>query len=362
MNAGWGLGQSIVDGEVEADTYRVDRQTLALLEQRVGHKATRTGAGPEASRETVPEHQQQAPCLTAEQAAAVGQLALRAEAIIGRPVDVEWALRANAVWLLQARPITALPAMPAPTPPGETAQPAVGTPTAPVPTPAEVAASAQVGPSALFPFAWPDVHAATVHWQLSGADQPRTEVLRPLDQDVSAAFSRTFERAAVIGGRPRYQTAWYVNGYEYTAEVANPRPEADQALCREALEQTATALAERGESYNRTVWFPAIDAGNSRLAAVAVDALAPPDLAAHLEEALQWYERLWTWHWLWPQDGPARRFKQFYKQHFGEPATGQAASSEQALDAEAQELLTYEPNMLTQAIDGLLELAGTVQH
>jgi pyruvate,water dikinase len=70
---------------------------------------------------------------------------------------------------------------------------------------------------------------------------------------------------------------------------------------------------------------------------------------------------LWTWHWLWPQDGPARRFKQFYKQHFGEPATGQAAASEQALDAEAQELLTYEPNLLTQAIDGLIELAGTVQ-
>jgi phosphohistidine swiveling domain-containing protein len=213
----------------------------------------------------------------------------------------------------------------------------------------------------LFPFTWPDAQAPAVHWQLYSIDQRRTEAIRPLEQDVRATFSGTFERAAVICGRPRYQRTWYVNGFEYTAEVENPRPEVDQALCREALEQTAAALAERGEAYNRTVWFPAIDAGNARLAVVDVDALALPDLAAHLEETLQWYERLWTWHWIWPQDGPARRFKQFYKQHFGQPVTGQVAASEQALDAEAQELLTYEPNLLTQAIDGLIELAGTIQ-
>src|ERR671938_387759 len=35
VNAAWGLGQSIVDGEVEADTWLLDRETLAAVERTV---------------------------------------------------------------------------------------------------------------------------------------------------------------------------------------------------------------------------------------------------------------------------------------------------------------------------------------
>ena len=372
VNATWGLGQSIVAGEVEADTYLVDRQTLAVVERRLGQKRTRTGAGPAPPREAVPELLQRAPCLTAEQAAAVGRLALRAEAVIGGPADVEWALLRDTVWLLQSRPITALPALPAISPPApaqEAPSPIGSAASAPSDPPAGAPAPELAGPTAAFPFAWPDEHAATVHWRLGSADQRRTEVLRPLEQDVRAVWYRAHEAAAVVCGRPRYQIAWCVNGYEYVGEVANPRSEADQALCREALEQVGAALAERGESYRHAVLFPAIDAGNARLAAVNVDALPPPELAAHLGEALRWYEHLWTAHWTMPREGPLQRYMQWYKQHFGGPLTGSAAAaaaptgapSEQALEEEARALLTYEPNLLTEAVAGLIELARTVQ-
>jgi rifampicin phosphotransferase len=45
----------------------------------------------------------------AEQARAVADLARRAEAIFGTPQDVEWAIAGGELWMLQARPMTALP-------------------------------------------------------------------------------------------------------------------------------------------------------------------------------------------------------------------------------------------------------------
>lgn len=193
------------------------------------------------------------------------------------------------------------PAGEAPSPPGSTTPASAGLPD-------EAPGKALAGPTAAFPFVWPDEQASKVTWQLRSIDQRRTEVLRPLEQDVRAVWSRTHERAAVICGRPRYETAWYVNGYEYIGEVANPRSEADQALCREALEQVGAALAERGQSFRPDVQLPPIEAGNARLAAVEVDALAPPELAVYLVDALRWYERLWTEHWTGAQDSPVRRF------------------------------------------------------
>lgn len=374
VNACWGLGQSIVDGAVEADTYLVERHSLAVSERHVGRKATRTGEGPAAARAAVPEHLQQAPCLTTAQAAAVAQLALATEAVVGGPADVEWALRDGTVWLLQARPITTLAARPltsASVPDGEAQVADRSNNNAPAASAATDGApdTVFVGATAAFPFAWPDEQAPKRHWQLGTGDRPREAVLRPLEQEVRAVGYRAVAAAAFLCGRPRYRVAWYVNGYEYTADIANPRPESEQALCREALDQVGAALAERGESYRRAVQFPSIDAGNARRAAVDVEGLAPTELAAHLDDALRWFEQLWTQHWIGTQDSPVRRFLQLYTQHFGKPgsaggapSTGAAGvPSEQVMESEARTLLTHEPNLLTEAIDGLLELARTVQ-
>ncbi|HEU5316965.1 MAG TPA: PEP/pyruvate-binding domain-containing protein [Chloroflexota bacterium] len=344
INSGWGLGQSIVDGEVEADTWVLDRETLAVVEQHVGLKASRTGAGPDAPREPLPDHLHRAPSLTSEHAAAVAALALRAEAVTSGPADVEWAIAGGTVWLLQARPITTIAAA------APTAAPSV----APL-IPSPDAAPRVVGPSATFPFEWPTPEAPQRQWQLRSVDQRRAEVIRPLERDVRLIWAGTFERAAVICGRPRYRVVLHVNGYEYQAEVANPRPESDQALRRDAMEQVGAGLAERGETYRRVVAFPAIDAGNARLAAVAPDSLSSTDLATHFEQTLAWYERLWTEHWTQPQDNPVLRFTRFYREHLPAP------TSDEDLDNEIRALLTYEPNLLTDAIDGLIDLARLVQ-
>jgi pyruvate,water dikinase len=48
------------------------------------------------------------PSLSDAQVAAVAALAVRVEAHRGAPVDLEWAIRGDEVYLLQARPITAV--------------------------------------------------------------------------------------------------------------------------------------------------------------------------------------------------------------------------------------------------------------
>src|SRR5436190_3337697 len=139
VNGCWGLGQSIVDGEVEGDTWRVERASLAIVQESIGLKATRTAPEPGAPRVPVPEAVQRQPCLAPEQVAEIARLVLRAEQMLGRPADVEWALAGGQIAVLQARPITAL-------------QPAAPT------APAEPAAQeAPRGPTPAFPFEWPDL-------------------------------------------------------------------------------------------------------------------------------------------------------------------------------------------------------------
>lgn len=69
--------------------------------------------------------------LTPEQVLSLADLAGRAEALFGRPQDIEWAFDADQLWLLQARPITTIP-RPSARPAGAAGSPLLtGTPTSP---------------------------------------------------------------------------------------------------------------------------------------------------------------------------------------------------------------------------------------
>jgi pyruvate,water dikinase len=86
-----GLGDALVSGEADADTWHVDREGR-VLERRMAAG----GAGP---------------ALSDAQAVEVARLAERAEAHFGAPQDIEWALRDGRLYLLQSRPITSLAAL-----------------------------------------------------------------------------------------------------------------------------------------------------------------------------------------------------------------------------------------------------------
>jgi len=109
VNASWGLGESIVGGTVTPDTYIVAKADGRVLSRRVGDKARMTVPVPGGTREVeVPRMLRATPSLDDVQAAEAAALAVKLEAAMGWPVDVECAWRDGQLYLLQCRPITTL--------------------------------------------------------------------------------------------------------------------------------------------------------------------------------------------------------------------------------------------------------------
>ena len=110
INAAWGLGEAIVGGSVTPDTFIVNRQTGAVESQEIAGKDVMTVCLPEGTREeSVPADKRTQAALTAPMVAGVARLGAQIEQLFGLPVDVEWAMRDGRFFILQARPITALP-------------------------------------------------------------------------------------------------------------------------------------------------------------------------------------------------------------------------------------------------------------
>lgn len=105
----WGLGEGLVSGTLDADTFilgeggEVLRQELAEKRERVvpdGHGGIRT--------EPVPVALQGAPSLTDEQLRELHRIGRTVQEAEGVPMDIEFAVAGGRLYLLQARPVTTL--------------------------------------------------------------------------------------------------------------------------------------------------------------------------------------------------------------------------------------------------------------
>jgi pyruvate,water dikinase len=110
VSATWGLGSAIAQGEVVPDRIVLSRQGFLrkIDAGRKDHRET-CGHGAGARQEAVPSELVAAPCLDAAQAVTLGRMMRKAEAVIGGPVEIEWALDDAGFKLLQARPLTVEP-------------------------------------------------------------------------------------------------------------------------------------------------------------------------------------------------------------------------------------------------------------
>ncbi len=113
VEAGFGLGEALVSGLVNADVFKVrDGEVVAravATKQRAVH-ALPAGGTQEVAIE--PERQKQA-ALTDAQVVRLAQLGRRIEAHFGRPQDIEWCLVDDGFQVVQSRPITTLFPIPA---------------------------------------------------------------------------------------------------------------------------------------------------------------------------------------------------------------------------------------------------------
>jgi pyruvate,water dikinase len=116
VEAAFGLGEVVVGGQVEPDTYVLSKEGPRLLSVRVGRKSHQVVRGPDGRDLKVELSPAEATrrVLSDEEVLALARLALDVETQYGAPQDVEWAIAGGRTWLVQSRPITTLAS-----PPGE---------------------------------------------------------------------------------------------------------------------------------------------------------------------------------------------------------------------------------------------------
>ncbi len=104
IESAFGLGESVVSGDVTPDRFILAPEPPAITERTIGHKAARIAALGDGTDMPEPDR----PSLTDDEALEVAAMALRVERHFGYPVDIEWGLAGGELALLQARPIRGL--------------------------------------------------------------------------------------------------------------------------------------------------------------------------------------------------------------------------------------------------------------
>jgi pyruvate,water dikinase len=111
IDASFGLGVSVVGGDVTPDSFLYSKVTREIVRSEIGTKEIECVADPEGGGTVVREvaaELRARPCLERAEVEALADLGRRVEQHYGRPQDIEWAIDRSTgeTFLLQARPET----------------------------------------------------------------------------------------------------------------------------------------------------------------------------------------------------------------------------------------------------------------
>jgi pyruvate, water dikinase len=110
IEAGYGLGEAIVSGQITPDSYVVHKNERMILDANISEqeKMIVKKAGGGNVWEPVPAGKQNAQKLSGEQIMALAELVIKIEKHYGFPCDIEWAMEKSVFYITQSRPITTL--------------------------------------------------------------------------------------------------------------------------------------------------------------------------------------------------------------------------------------------------------------
>lgn len=114
VEGSWGLGSSIVSGEVTPDMFIVNKVTGEISKRAIAAKAVQhlpDPAGNGVIEVEVSAEEQSTPCISDQQIQELAQIARKVEKHYGCPQDIEWAIERTGefpenIFLLQSRPET----------------------------------------------------------------------------------------------------------------------------------------------------------------------------------------------------------------------------------------------------------------
>lgn len=104
VESAYGLGEAVVSGDVNPDSFTVDRRTLAVTRRTIGHKSHMVAA----FGASVAGLDADAVSLTDPEIAELARTCLDIEKFFGKPMDIEWGRAGGHFALLQSRPIRGL--------------------------------------------------------------------------------------------------------------------------------------------------------------------------------------------------------------------------------------------------------------
>ncbi|MFN3301973.1 MAG: PEP/pyruvate-binding domain-containing protein, partial [Patescibacteria group bacterium] len=120
IEASWGLGESVVSGQVTPDTYVVEKPKTQSIKSRTKSKfqildinvneqrtkIIRVGAKTKTVKISKSEGGKQ--CLSNQKIIELAEICKKIEDHYGFPCDIEWALEKGKIYIVQSRPITTL--------------------------------------------------------------------------------------------------------------------------------------------------------------------------------------------------------------------------------------------------------------
>jgi pyruvate,water dikinase len=111
VEAGWGLGEAIVGGEVTPDHYVIDGVSQKIVHKQISEQRVRIvrAEGGGNRREEVPVADRSRQKLPDQRLLRLVSLARLIESNYRRPMDVEWCGDDEALYIVQARPVTTIP-------------------------------------------------------------------------------------------------------------------------------------------------------------------------------------------------------------------------------------------------------------
>ncbi len=115
IEAGFGLGEAIVSGQITPDSYVVEKEPRNILDVNVSTQERALYRSEKSSAEhgnnewrDIPEPRASSQVLTTEQILELSEIILKIENHYGFPCDIEWAFEAGKFYIVQSRPITTL--------------------------------------------------------------------------------------------------------------------------------------------------------------------------------------------------------------------------------------------------------------
>ena len=109
IEAGYGLGEAIVGGEVTPDTYVIDKQKMEILKKRIStqHWKYVRGENGGVVKQDMPADMVKSQKIPDDRIQEIAEIGRQIEIHYEKPMDMEWCVEDDKAYIVQARPITA---------------------------------------------------------------------------------------------------------------------------------------------------------------------------------------------------------------------------------------------------------------